>query len=199
MQKITIINTTSQKWVILFSASSKLAASPSLLLPPSSPLTVLFCPTSSDLGLRFDFRRLGLKRRRFRIHQHRNSISSPLPVSVISSWNEQIVNWEIEFYWLWICGSECLDGSVVFRFGDESEKAAFDDANKILVEESNVEGSEVEASPASSPEENAVLELTTAVVSVDSFWLTFTLVMEILDSLRAVSQLVTFVCCLFSV
>lgn len=62
-----------------------------------------------------------------------------------------------------------MDGSVVFRFGDESEKAAFDEANKILVEESNVEGSEVEASPASSPEENAVLELTTAVVSVDSF------------------------------
>ncbi|KAL6179113.1 hypothetical protein ACLB2K_050629 [Fragaria x ananassa] len=67
-----------------------------------------------------------------------------------------------------ISTTECLDGSVVFRFGDESEKAAFDDANKILVEESNVEGSEVEASPASSPEENAVLEFTTAVLGDNS-------------------------------
>ncbi|XP_050375990.1 LOW QUALITY PROTEIN: probable protein phosphatase 2C 62 [Argentina anserina] len=77
-----------------------------------------------------------------------------------------------------ISTTECSDGSVVFRFGDESEKAAFDDEVRKRAEaelsggldgESNVEGSEVDASPASSPEEkNAVLDLTTVVLGGSS-------------------------------
>ncbi|PRQ20264.1 putative protein-serine/threonine phosphatase [Rosa chinensis] len=69
-----------------------------------------------------------------------------------------------------ISTTECSDGSVVFRFGDESEKAAFDEINSRLdaelsdglVGESNAEESEIDASPASSPEETAFLDLTSA-------------------------------------
>lgn len=57
--------------------------------------------------------------------------------------------------------TECSDGSVVFRFGDESEKAAVDEINSRV-------DSEIHASPASAADTEG-----SAVVSLRSL-LTFT-------------------------
>lgn len=74
--------------------------------------------------------------------------------------------------------TECSDGSVVFRFGDESEKAAIDEINNSrvdvevvqiselgegLLRQSNVHDSEIHASPASAADTEG-----TAVVSLHS-------------------------------